>query len=205
MGLYSRHIFPRLVEWSLGNREVQEQRRATLAPLHGRVLEIGFGTGLNLAYYPRQVTHVTAIDSHTMLPHRVADRIARSHVTVDQIKFDAGKPLPLEDESFDAVVTTFTLCSIADVASALGEIRRVLKPAAEYVFLEHGRSDNPRLAKQQDLATPITRIIGCGCHMNRRIDNLISGAGLQITKLDRFIMPDSPRMLGEMYRGIAKR
>jgi ubiquinone/menaquinone biosynthesis C-methylase UbiE len=205
MGFYSRHIFPRLVEWSLDNREVEEQRRATLAPLHGRVLEIGFGTGLNLACYPPQVTHVTAIDSVTMLPTRVADRIARSHVTVEQIKFDAGNPLPLEDESFDAVVTTFTLCSIADVASALAEIKRMLKPDADYVFLEHGRSDNPRLAKQQDLATPITRLIGCGCHMNRRIDELISAAGLQITKLDRLIMPDSPRMLGEMYRGIARK
>ena len=205
MGFYSRHILPRLVEWSLDNREVEEQRRATLAPLHGRVLEIGFGTGLNLACYPREVTHVTAIDSHTMLPGRVADRIAKTHMTVDQIKFDAGKPLPLEDESFDGVVTTFTLCSIADVASALGEIRRVLKPAAEYVFLEHGRSDDPRLAKKQDLATPITRIIGCGCHMNRRIDNLISSAGLQITRLDRFLIPSASRMLGELYRGIARK
>jgi ubiquinone/menaquinone biosynthesis C-methylase UbiE len=205
MGLYSQHIFPRLVEWSLGSREMREQRRATLASLHGRVLEIGFGTGLNLDCYPSQVTHVTAIDSITMLPARVADRIARSHMTVEQIKFDAGKPLPLEDESFDAVVTTFTLCSITDVASALAEIKRMLKQDADYVFLEHGRSENPRIARQQELATPITKIIGCGCHMDRRIDNLISAAGMQITKLDRLMMPDSPRILGEMYRGVAKR
>ena len=205
MGFYSRHILPRLVEWSLGSREMREQRCATLASLHGRVLEIGFGTGLNLACYPPKVTHVTAIDSERMLPAKVAERIARSHAVVEQIKFDAGKPLPLEDESFDAVVTTFTLCSITDVAAALAEIKRVLKPDADYVFLEHGRSDNPRIARQQELATPITKIIGCGCHMNRRIDSLISAAGLQITKLERFIMPESPRILGEMYRGIARR
>jgi ubiquinone/menaquinone biosynthesis C-methylase UbiE len=205
MGFYSRHIFPRLMEWSIGSREMGEQRRATLASLQGRVLEIGFGTGLNLDYYPPQATHVTAIDSVRLLPAKVADRIARSHLTVEQIEFDAGKPLPLEDESFDAVVTTFTLCSIADVQAALGEIKRLLKPEADYVFLEHGRSDNPRIARQQELATPITRIIGCGCHMNRRIDSLISDAGLNIKKLERFIMPESPRILGELYRGVARR
>ena len=205
MGFYSRHIFPRLVEWSLGSRVVREQRRTTLAPLRGLVLEIGFGTGLNLSCYPPQVTSVTAIDSETMLPGRVADRIARSHVRVEQLKLDAGEPLPFADESFDGVVTTFTLCSIADIATALAEIKRVLKPEAEYVFLEHGRSDDPRIARQQDLANPITKLIGCGCHMNRPIDKLISAAGLHIATLERFVMPDSARILGEMYRGVAKK
>jgi ubiquinone/menaquinone biosynthesis C-methylase UbiE len=205
MGIYSRHIFPRLVEWSLGREAVRDQRCIALAPLRGHVLEIGFGTGLNLPCYPPQVTRVTAVDSVTMLPGRVADRIARSHVPVEQMSLDAGEPLPFEDDAFDGVVTTFTLCSIADVASALAEIRRVLKPDAEYMFLEHGRSDDPRIARQQDLANPITRLIGCGCHMNRRIDKLIIAAGLRIATLERFAMPDSARILGEMYRGVARK
>jgi len=205
MGFYSSHIFPRLVEWSLGSGIVRDQRRATLAPLRGHVLEIGFGTGLNLPCYPPQVTRLTAIDSETMLPGRVADRIARTHVPVERLKLDAGGRLPFEGESFDGVVTTFTLCSIADVAAALAEIRRVLKPTGEYVFLEHGRSDDLRIARRQDLINPITKLIGCGCNMNRPIDKLISAAGLQIAKLDRFVMPDSPRILGEMYRGAAKK
>ena len=205
MGFYSRHIFPRLVEWSLGSAVVRGERRATLAGLRGEVLEIGFGTGLNLGCYPPGVTRVTAIDSVTLLPTRVADRIARSHVVVEQFQLDAGKRLPFEDNAFDGVVTTFTLCSIADIGSALVEIKRVLKPEADYVFLEHGRSDNPRIARQQDLANPITKFIGCGCHMNRRIDSLITDAGLKIGNLERFVMPDSPRILGEMYRGVARK
>jgi ubiquinone/menaquinone biosynthesis C-methylase UbiE len=205
VGFYSRHIFPRLLEWSLGSAPVRDQRRATLVRLRGQVLEIGFGTGLNLSCYPPQVTRITAIDSVTLLPARVADRIAKSRVPVEQFQLDAGKPLPFDDEAFDGVVTTFTLCSIADVASALVEIKRVLKPEAEYVFLEHGRSDNPRIARQQDLANPITKFIGCGCHMNRPIDKLITAAGLQIETLERFVMSDSPRILGEMYRGFARK
>jgi ubiquinone/menaquinone biosynthesis C-methylase UbiE len=204
VGFYSRHIFPRLVEWSLGSAVVGDQRRATLASLRGHVLEIGFGTGLNLLCYPPQVTMLTAIDSEAMLPGRVADRIARAQIPVERLTLDAGGRLPFEDHAFDGVVTTFTLCSISDVAAALAEIRRVLKPEAEYVFLEHGRSDDPRIAKQQDRANPITRIIGCGCNMNRPIDRLVSAAGLEITRLDRFVMPDSPRILGEIYRGVAK-
>jgi ubiquinone/menaquinone biosynthesis C-methylase UbiE len=205
MGFYSRHILPRLVEWSLGNGIVRDQRLATLAPLRGQVLEIGFGTGLNLACYPPPVTRLTAIDSETMLPERVADRIAKTCVPVERLKLDAGGRLPFEDQSFDGVVTTFTLCSIAEVATALAEIRRVLKPKGEYVFLEHGRSDDPRIARRQDRFNPITKLIGCGCNMNRPIDKLISAAGLQIAKLDRFERPDAPQILGALYRGIAHR
>ena len=205
MGFYSKHIFPRLVELSLGRAPVLDQRRAALGPLHGHVLEVGFGTGLNLPCYPSQVTRLTTIDSETMLPGRVADRIARTQTPVQQLKLDAGGPLPFEDESFDGVVTTFTLCSIGEVAAALAEIRRVLKPKADYVFLEHGRSGDPRIARLQDRFNPITKLIGCGCNMNRPIDRLIIAAGLRIAKLDRFVMPDSPRILGELYRGVAKR
>ena len=204
MGFYSRHIFPRLVEWSLGSAVVADQRRAALASMRGHVLEIGFGTGLNLLCYPAQVSRLTAIDSEAMLPGRVADRIAKAQIPVERLKLDAGGRLPFEEHSFDGVVTTFTLCSIADVAAALAEIRRVLKPEAEYVFLEHGRSDDPRIAKNQDRANPITRLIGCGCNMNRPIDNLVRSAGLKITRLDRFVMPDSPRIMGEIYRGVAR-
>lgn len=203
MGFYSRYVLPRLVELSLNRNAVRDERRTTLAPLRGHVLEIGFGTGLNLSSYPARVTRVTAVDSETMLPRKVADRIARRNIPVEQLKLDAGGRLPFGDNSFDGVVTTFTLCSIADVSSALAEIKRVLKPDAVYVFLEHGQSNDPRIARQQDRANPITKIIGCGCNMNRPIDTLISSAGLQIGRLDRFLMPDSPRILGEMYRGVA--
>jgi ubiquinone/menaquinone biosynthesis C-methylase UbiE len=205
MGLYSSYIFPRLLDWSLGTTMIQRQRGEALASLRGHVLEIGFGTGLNLPCYPPAVTRLTALDSERMLPRRVADRIARAQIPVEQMQLDAGGRLPFEDDAFDGIVTTFTLCSIDDVASALAEIGRVLKPECDYVFLEHGRSDDMRVAKRQDSFNPIQKLIGRGCNMNRPIDELVRAAGLRIVKLDRYCMPDTPRMLGEMYRGIAKK
>lgn len=184
---------------------IQRQRREALAPLHGHVLEVGFGTGLNLAFYPSEVTKLTAIDSERMLDRRVARRVTQAPITVELLKLDAGDKLPFEDKTFDGVVTTFTLCSISEVASALAEIHRVLNDAGKYVFLEHGRSDDPRVARQQNFFNPIQKVVGCGCNLNRRIDQLIRGSGLEILRLDRYSMPDTPRMLGEIYRGVARR
>jgi ubiquinone/menaquinone biosynthesis C-methylase UbiE len=203
MVFYSTYIFPRLFEWSLGRATVLEQRRATLAPLAGRVLEIGFGTGLNLSAYPSTVSRLIALDIESFLPGRVASRIAASKLDVEQVHLDAGGHLPFEDDSFDGVVTTFTLCSIDEVGPALNEIRRVLKPMGDYVFLEHGRSSDSKIARKQDRYNPITKLIGCGCNMNRSIDALVEDSGLQIRKLDRLVLADSPRIVGELYRGLA--
>jgi ubiquinone/menaquinone biosynthesis C-methylase UbiE len=203
MGLYSKHIFPRVLDWSLNNAMMREQRNESLASLAGHVLEIGFGTGLNLPHYPAQVSRLTTIDSERMLPKRVAARIAAARFPVEQFQLDAGGRLPFEDDSFDGVATTFTLCSIPNIASALSEIRRVLKPGGQYVFLEHGRSDDPRVAKRQDRFNPIQKFVGRGCNLNRQIDQLVKDAGLHIIKLDRYLLPDTPRLLGEMYRGVA--
>jgi ubiquinone/menaquinone biosynthesis C-methylase UbiE len=205
MGLYSKYIFPRFLDWGLGNSLIQSQRREALAPVRGKVLEIGFGTGLNLPHYTKQVTGLTAIDPERMLRDRVARRIADSGLPVEQIQLDASGSLPLDDDSFDFAVTTFTLCSIADVRGALREMRRVLKPVGQYVFLEHGRSDDPLAAKRQDFFNPIQKVIACGCNINRRIDQLIRDAGFAITRLERYVMPETPRMFGEMYRGSAKK
>ena len=205
MGLYSTYIFPRLLDWTLGNAMFDKQRQKALAPLRGHVLEIGFGTGLNLQFYPDQVTKLTALDSERMLSKRVDKRIAQARVPVEQFKLDASGRLPFEDDAFDGIVTTLTLCSIADVESALSEIRRVLKPDGEYVFLEHGRSDDPRVASRQDFWNPIQKLIACGCNMNRPIDLLIRGTGMEMIELDRYQLPDTPRILGEIYRGVAKK
>jgi SAM-dependent methyltransferase len=204
MGLYSRHIFPRVLDWSLDNAMMREQRCEALSSLEGHVLEIGFGTALNLPHYPHQVTLLTAIDSERMLPKRVSERIARARFPVEIFQLDAGGHLPFEDEAFDGIATTLTLCSIPDIESALLEIRRVLKPGGWYAFFEHGRSDDLRVAKRQDRFNPIQKFVGRGCNLNRRIDQLIKDAGLHIVKLDRYLLPDTPRLLGEMYRGVAR-
>jgi ubiquinone/menaquinone biosynthesis C-methylase UbiE len=205
MGLYSKHIFPRFLDWSLGNATLAKHRLAALAPLRGHVLEIGFGTGLNLPFFPREVTRLTAIDSKQMLPKKVAKRIAEARMPVECLQLDAGVRLPLDSLAFDGVVTTFTLCSIAHVHSALHETRRVLKPEGQYVFLEHGRSDDPRIARRQDFFNPVQKVIGCGCNLNRKIDDLIRESGFEIVKLERYLMADVPRILGETYQGIARR
>lgn len=205
MGFYANQIFARALDWMLDNREVERHRRRALAPLGGHVLEIGFGTGLNLPHYPQTVTGLTVIDSERMLAKRVARRIAAARMPVAEMQLDASGRLPFADDSFDGVATTLTLCSIADVSAALAEIRRVLRPAGAFAFLEHGRSDDPRTARRQDFFNPIQRVIACGCNLNRPIDRLIESAGLQIAELDRYLMPGSPRAMGEMYRGIAKK
>src|ERR1044072_7427538 len=199
MGLYSSCIFPFFLDLILDNQQIGHERRETLAPLYGRVLEIGFGTGLNLPYYPQQVTNLTVIDSERMLRSRVPKGIAAAPMPVEQMQLDAGGRLPFEENNFDGVATTLTLCSIKNVSAALAEIRRVLKPEGQYVFLEHGRSHDARVAKRQDYFNPIQKIIACGCNVNRPIDRLVENAGLEIAKLERYWMPGSPRMTGEMY------
>lgn len=203
MGWYSSYIFPRLLDWALGNAEFGQLRRQTLASAQGRVIEIGFGTGLNLEHYPERVAHLTVIDQERMLPERVAHRIALARMPVEQMQLDASGRLPFADHSFDAAVSTWTLCSIADLRAALTEVRRVLKPEGRFIFLEHGRSDDPQVARRQDLFNPWQKIFAGGCQINRPISHQIEEAGLKITKLDRFLLPHAPRIAGEMYSGTA--
>ncbi len=202
MGFYAHWIFPRLMDWALGTGRVQERRREALAPVYGSVLEIGFGTGLNLPHYPGAVTWLTALDPEPLLPKRVVRRTSEASIPVELVHCRA-EVLPFEASRFDCVVSTWTLCTIADVGAALREVRRVLKSDGKLVFLEHGRSDDARVAKWQDRFNPLQRLIACGCNLNRPIDVLIDQAGLKIAQLERFLMPGVPRIGGEMYQGTA--
>ena len=204
MGVYAKYIFPRLLDWTLGSAPMGKFRRRALEPATGNTLEIGFGTGLNLPHYPAAVSKLTVIDSEDMLRERVARRIAECPIPVVRMQLDAQGCLPFDDHAFDSVVTTFTLCSIADTAPALAEIRRVLKPGGRFIFFEHGRSDDAEVARRQDRFNPLQKIIGVGCNLNRKIDELIAAGGFRIVELDRFLMPETPRLLSEMYRGIAE-
>jgi ubiquinone/menaquinone biosynthesis C-methylase UbiE len=202
MGLYARHLFPYLMDWTMGSRKFQEQRQEALKPLYGEVLEIGFGTGLNLPHYPATVAKLVALEPACMLPSAVTKRMAAAPVPVELVRGSAER-LPFEDRCFDCVLSTWTLCTIPEVVTALREIRRVLKPDGHYVFLEHGRSDSPRIAQWQDRLNPLQQRIGVGCNMNRPIDLLIAKAGLRLPHLYRFVMPGIPRLVGEMFRGTA--
>ena len=204
MSVYSKYIFPHLLDFLMGQPQISAYRRAALASARGATLEIGFGTGRNLPHYPRAVTRLVAIDSENMLRRKVAARIAASPLPVELKQLDAQNRLPFADHEFDTVVSTLTLCSIDDVMAALAQIRRVIKPGGQFIFFEHGRSDDADVAARQDRFNPLQKIVGVGCNMNRPMDALIRQAGFELNELERFVMPNSPRVLAEMYRGIAR-
>lgn len=204
MGFYQRVVFPRLMELALGSEKCSAERRRVLGAARGDVLEIGFGTGLNLRHYPATVANLTIIDPAELLPARVQERIAAARFPVTHARLDAER-LPFEDARFDTIVSTWTLCSIPDAIAALREVRRVLKPSGSFLFLEHGRSDDPGVARWQDRWNPIQRFVACGCNVNRPIDRMIADAGLVVTDLARFLLPGDPRIMAEMYRGSAAR
>lgn len=201
---YGRVVFPRVMEWALGSEVCSAERRRALSAARGTTLEIGFGTGLNLAHYPPAVTELTIIDAADHLPARVAERIAAAPFPVTRAQLDAER-LPFPDASFDTVVSTWTLCSIPDPVAALREIRRVLRPDGAFLFLEHGLSDRPAVARWQHRWNPIQRRIACGCNVNRPIDRIIADGGLVVHDLSRFVLPGEISVMGEMYRGSAAR
>ena len=202
MGLYATQIFPRLMDWVMARQAFSQLRKALLQPASGEVLEIGFGTGLNLRHYPTTITRLSIVDPAILLPAKVAGRMAAAPYPIQTVHVTA-EALPFPERQFDTVVSTWTLCTIPDPALALQEVRRVLKPEGRFLFLEHGRSNDRQIAAWQDRLNPIQNVIGCGCNLNRRIDRLIAQSGLMIAHLDRFSMQGVPRLAGEMYQGTA--
>jgi len=204
MKFYSEYIFPRLMDWVMSGEVFQRLRSELLKDARGEVLEIGFGTGLNLPHYSRNISRLSIVDPARMLTDKVRKRMAQIPFPI-HVEHSTAEALPYPDRKFDSVVSTWTLCTILDAKKALREIRRVLKPTGTFFFLEHGRSDNARIAVWQDRLNPIQNIFGGGCNLNRRIDQLITESGLQIRHLDRFKMEHVPRIAAEMYRGQAAR
>lgn len=204
MGLYATQIFPRLMDWVMARPAFSQLREALLQLASGEVLEIGFGTGLNLRHYPTTITRLSIVDPATLLPALVARRMAAAPYPI-QTTHVTAENLPFPDQQFETVVSTWTLCTIPNPVLALHEVGRVLKPGGRFLFLEHGRSNDRTIAAWQDRLNPIQNVMGCGCHLNRQIDRLITQSGLTIAHLDRFSMRGVPRLVGEMYRGTATR
>lgn len=202
MGLYARYVLPWLLEFGMSRPQIMRERPQALADAAGEVLEIGFGTGLNLACYPPQVRHLTVVDPAELLPARVSRRVAAAPMPVSVARLDAEQ-LPFDAGRFPCVVSTWTLCTIPNAAQALAEIRRVLAPGGRYLFLEHGRSQEPRMARWQDRVDRLHGRFTGGCHVNRQIDQLVAEAGLQIERLERFEISGIPRYLAAHYRGAA--
>lgn len=201
MGLYQEQILPRFTNIVLGGSEFARVRARVAAGLEGEVLEVGFGSGLNVPHYPPEVKHVQAIDPATAGRKLAAKRVAASPVPIEYAGLD-GQALPLGPASVDHVLITWTLCTIPDVESALHEMRRVLRPGGKLHFVEHGRSPDRGVARWQDRLTPLQRRLAGGCHLNRPIDRLVTQAGFSVTRLDNFYMK-GPKPMGYIFEGVA--
>jgi ubiquinone/menaquinone biosynthesis C-methylase UbiE len=201
MGFYSNVILPRFMDRSMASPELAPHRQAILAEVEGEILEIGFGSGVNLSYYPHHVEKITTIDANPGMNALALRRIATSGMNVENRVLN-GETLPFPDNRFDYVVSTYTLCSIAQVDQALGEIYRVLKPGGKFVFAEHGLSDKPGAQLIQQGFTPISRLLADNCHANRNIQKLVE-AHFDYIAIDRAAHSKMPQFGHIFYRGTA--
>lgn len=204
MGLYHRCVFPYLLDRAMSSKVLREPRRRTLARASGRILEIGFGTGMNLRHYPAGVTRIEAIDPDLDLDRFAAPRIAQSPIEVEFRHLDAEK-LPFPAQRFDTVVCTLTLCSIPDAGHALAEVWRVLKRGGQFLFLEHGLSPTPGVARWQRRLTPVQRRLGGGCHLDRDTTRLLAASRLDVRHVEHYYLRGVPRFAGYMSEGVAVR
>jgi SAM-dependent methyltransferase len=203
VGLYSEHLLPRLLHVSMRGWPFGAQRPRCVARAAGRVLEIGFGSGLNLPHYGPGVRELLALE-----PSAVARRLARGATErapfpVRFVGLEAAA-IPVDDASVDCVVSTWTLCTVPDAPAALEEIRRVLKPGGQLLFLEHGRHPDPRRARWQERLDPLQRRIAGGCHLSRPIPALVAASGLILGEVEEFELA-RPRLLGHSFLGAARR
>jgi SAM-dependent methyltransferase len=199
---FRRRLETRILD--LAMRQMNDLRPESVGAAEGEVLEIGFGTGLNLRYYSPQVKSVTGIDPslEEAMPF-VDERIGDCGFPVERRALRADDTLPFDAGRFDSVVTTWTLCTIPDPMAALAEMRRVLKPGGLYFFVEHGRSPDADTARWQDRLNPVWKRVAMGCNMNRSIDSIVERAGFEVTSMERF-RNEGPSVLAAMYRGVAR-
>lgn len=192
MGFYERVVFPWLCDRVTGGREAERLRARQLAAARGRVLEIGFGTGQNAPHYPRSVTSVVGVDPNPGVEKRARKRIAAASVPIE-LQIASAERLPFDDHSFDTVVTTLTLCSIPDVERALAEIRRVLSPDGQYLLLEHGLADDPRVQKLQRRLNRLNMLIAAGCRLDRPVSALVTSSGFRFRSVEQLEWPGAPK------------
>lgn len=202
MSFYQERILPYLVHLSMRQETFAAYRRRVIPAAHGRVLEIGIGSGLNLPFYGEQAKQVIGLDPSAKLLSMAREAVNGMRGSPELLEGSA-EAIPLEDESIDTVVTTWTLCSIPDVTRALGEAQRVLKPHGALLFVEHGRSPDPSVQRWQDRLTPLWKRIGGGCHLNRPVRELIEQAGFRVEQIDTGYM-NGPKPMTFMYEGSAR-
>lgn len=201
MGIYSDVILPKLCDLSMSNPRLHPYRERVVGAAEGRVLEIGSGSGLNLPFYRRGVREILALEPDPALL-AMARRVPHTGIPVNFMEASA-EAIPLDDNSIDTVVTTWTLCTIPGAAAALTEMRRVLRPQGKLLFVEHGLSPDRGVRWWQDRLTPIWGRISGGCHLNRPIRSIIEDAGFRIDRIETGYM-QGPKPMTFMYEGSAR-
>ena len=204
MGFYRQYLLPKLIHIGMRQAQLAPLRSALIQGAHGRVLEIGVGSGLNIPYYDRHVVQVIGIDPSRPLLNMARQTAVWSRCPVRLLEARC-EALPLANRSIDCAVMSWTLCSVSDPIGALSEVRRVLKPGGELLFIEHGRApdDEPHVQRWQEWATPYWRRIAGHCHLDRRIDRLLVATGFNIDRLDQGYLVQGPKMMTYHYRGRA--
>ena len=203
MSAYGEHVLPRITNCLCGMPASVRQRRRVCAGLTGEVVEIGFGSGHNVPFYPPAVTRVAAVEPSDVAWKLAGERVAASPVPVERAGLD-GQALPFPDASFDAAVSTWTMCTIPDIDAALAELHRVLRPGAELHFVEHGLAPDEGVRRWQQRLEPLQKRVFGGCHLTRPMPALIGGAGFAISELDTFYEKGSPKVLGANSLGVAQ-
>jgi len=203
MSFYDRVVLPRLLDFAMRGKEASRYRARVVPAARGRVLEMGIGSGLNLRFYGGDVTAVVGVDPSPEMLRLARPKAAAAPFPVELVN-RAGETLPFDDAGFDSVVTTWTLCTIGEPLRALAEMRRVLKPDGELLFVEHGRSPDRGVEAWQDRLNPLWRRIGGGCNLNRRIDELVRAAGFRVARLETGYAK-GPRPMAYIYEGRARR
>jgi ubiquinone/menaquinone biosynthesis C-methylase UbiE len=202
MGIYAEQVLPRLQDRFMGRKDTNVVRERVCAGLAGDVVEVGFGTGLNVPYYPAGISKVFAVEPSRLCMRLAEDRIAHSKVPVELAGL-TGERLDLPSESFDAILSTWTLCTIPGLEKALEEMRRVLKPGGSFHFVEHGHAPDAKTARWQRRIEPLNKKIAGGCHLTRPIAEYVEKAGFQIAHLDTYYLEGEPKPFGYTFEGRA--
>jgi len=203
MGLYENYVLPHMIELACGAEPISRQRQKVVPQAEGRVLEVGMGSGHNIPFYdPARVEHVWGLEPSEGMRRKARKRLSEASVEVEWLSLP-GEEIPLDDDSADTVLLTYTLCTIPDFRTALAQMRRVLKPSGRLLFSEHGAAPDDGIRKWQDRINPIWKKVAGGCNINRDVPGALEEAGFEVRQLETMYLPKTPKIAAFQYWGYA--
>ena len=202
MGVYDDHVLPRIINVGCNQKSNREQRTRVCAGLSGDIVEIGFGSGLNIPHYPDAVRRVAAVEPADIGWKLARKRLAETATPIERSGLD-GQSLPFAEDSFDMALSTWTMCTIPDIDAALRELRRVLKPGGRLHFVEHGLAPDENVRAWQHRLNPLQNRLFGGCNLNRPTVELLQGAGFELVEVDEFYEQATPKFVGAQALGVA--